>query len=101
MISDEVLNKFKQRMRINYDTDDDNLRSMLERSFIVVSQLCGAFDLNSDEPLDVYGTFLTLEHARYTFNDDVEFFIENFQSDLQNLAYGLKGREVNEEQNGV
>lgn len=88
MVSDELLNQFKRKMRINYDIDDDNLREILTRSLTAIKANCGDFDVESDE----YGRFLVLEHARYTFNDDVEFFMGNFAQDLNSYAFELQKR---------
>lgn len=90
MVSDDLLNAFKRKMRITYDIDDDNLRETLGRSLAVIKANCGNFDVDSDD----YGRFLVLEHARYSINDDAEFFMENFAQDLNSYAFELKKKEV-------
>lgn len=90
MISEDILKAFKQRMRISYDIDDDNLRELLTRSYQVIESNCGKFDIEQDH----YGKFLVFEHARYAFNDDVEFFMENFHDDMASFAFKLKKEAV-------
>lgn len=90
MVSDDLLNDFKRKMRITYDIDDDNLRAILERSLVVITSTCGDFDVEQEK----YGRFLVLEHARYSFNEDAEFFMENFKHDLKLFAFELKKKEV-------
>lgn len=93
MVSDELLKDFKRKMRITYDIDDDNLRAILERSLAVIIANCGDFDVDKDK----YGRFLVLEHARYSFNDDSEFFMQNFHGDLAAFSYMLRGSELEDE----
>lgn len=90
MVSDNLLKAFKQRMRIDYDIDDENLREMLERSFNVIKSNCGEFDVESNE----YGKLLVIEHARYAFNDDTEFFMSNFADDLASFAFSLRKEAI-------
>lgn len=85
MITDDILKQFKQRMRITFDSDDENLRALLERSYSIIVSNCGDFDL--DNPI---GKHLTFEHARYTLNDDSEFFFGNFQHDLSSFSLDLR-----------
>lgn len=89
MITKEVLEEFKKRMRIDYDIDDDNLTSLLERSYSVIKMNCGEFDFDNKN-----GKFLVFEHARYSFNDDVEFFLSNFANDMASFAFSLRKQEV-------
>lgn len=92
-ISDNILNLFKKKMHITYDIDDDNLRGLLERSLAVIIANCGNFDVETNK----YGQHLVLEHARYSFNDDSEFFMSNFHDDLAAFSFMLKGEEINNE----
>lgn len=97
MITDDILKQFKQRMRITFDCDDDNLRALLERSYSIIKANCGNFDLSND-----FGKFLVFEHSRYTLNDDSEFFMENFQYDLKSFSYELrKGELLNESETDI
>lgn len=84
MIPNELLDEFKRRMHIVYDIDDENLKSILENSYAILQDMCGSFDLTN-----VRGKFLVMEHARYTYNDDAEFFFENFAHDLNEFAINL------------
>ena len=44
-MNDSLLKLFKQRMRIGYDTDDENLKAILESSVSAVKNLVGSDDL--------------------------------------------------------
>lgn len=84
MITSEVVEQFKKRMRIYHSTEDDSLEDILESSFIVVQNLCGEFDIDNPE-----GRELVFERARYVYWDSVEFFEENFQSRIHSFGYTL------------
>lgn len=85
MITEEIITAFKQRMRIYHDTEDASLESMLESSFLVVKNLCGDFDINSDAE----GRELVFERTRYVYHDSVEFFEQNFRSRIHSYGYQL------------
>lgn len=84
MITEEILNEFKQRMKIDYDIDDDNLLSILNNAYAVLQDMCGDFDLSN-----IRGKFLTMEYARYIYSDNAEFFFENFSHDINEFAVNL------------
>lgn len=90
---ESLLAEFKKRMHITFDIDDDNLKGLLKRSFFAIKSWCGEFDLDTNE----YGKMLVIEHARYAFNEDTEFFIENFKEDLQSFSYELAKGETDGE----
>lgn len=89
IITSDVVEQFKKRMRIYHDTEDDSLADILESSFIVVKNLCGEFDMKNPE-----GRELVFERARYVYWDSVEFFEENFQKRIHSFGYTLAFEEV-------
>ena len=89
-IDDALLQEFKRRMRISYDLDDENLRDILSSSYAMIQSLCGRFDYKEDR----IGRTLTLECARYIYNDDTEFFQSNFKKDIQNFSIVNKKKEL-------
>ena len=74
---DSLLKLFKQRMRIGYDTDDENLKAILESSVSAIEKLTG-----SDDIYDPTIRELVIERSRYAYNDSLEFFYDNFINDL-------------------
>lgn len=77
MNKEALLQLFKQRMRISYDTDDENLEAILESSVSAVKNLVGSDDLTDPTIRE-----LVIERSRYAFNDSLEFFYDNFINDL-------------------
>lgn len=85
MISDEVLEKFKDRMRITHSIEDDNLREILSSSYESVKYSCGDFDISKN----MRGRELVFERSRYVYNDSLEFFEDNFLSEIMSLGIEL------------
>lgn len=89
MITQEITDQFKKRMRIYHKSEDGFLRGILESSFIVVKNLCGEFDITENAE----GRELVFERARYLYHDQVEFFEQNFQSRIHSFGYTLAFEE--------
>ena len=87
MISDEVLKEFKSRMRISHSIEDDNIKNILEMSYEDLKNRCGDFDI--DEYLR--GRELVFERSRYVYNDSLEFFEDNFLSEITSIGIELVG----------
>jgi hypothetical protein len=81
VISDEILQQFKDRMRLG-DEEDDNLRRILFASNQALIKVCGNYDLNTDEVFKE----LIFERARYVYNDALEYFNQNFLSQINSLS---------------
>ena len=77
MNKEALLQLFKQRMRISYDTDDENLKAILDSSVSAIGKLTGSEDVS-----DPMIRELVIERSRYVFNDSLEFFYDNFINDL-------------------
>ena len=82
-----LLIPFKERMRIFHSGEDANLSRILESSQMVITRLVGSGNIHDHQIKE-----LILERARYVYNDQVEFFYENFKSDI--LALSLNGIEM-------
>src|SRR5699024_12550757 len=93
MISDEVLKEFKSRMRISHSIEDDNIKNILEMSYEDLKNRCGDFDI--DEYLR--GRELVFERSRYVYNDSLEFFEDNFLSEITSIGLELVGDTRSEE----
>ncbi|EOO78342.1 MULTISPECIES: hypothetical protein [Bacillus cereus group] len=81
VISNEILQQFKDRMRLG-DEEDDNLRRILFASNQALIKVCGNYDLNTDEVFKE----LIFERARYVYNDALEYFNQNFLSQINSLS---------------
>lgn len=81
---EKLLNAFKVRMRILHDKEDDNLKSILNGSKASIKRLCGSDDITNDSIKE-----LIIERSRYVYNDQVEFFYGNFQSELMGVSLEL------------
>lgn len=88
-ISDDTLKEFKDRMRLG-DSEDGNLKRILIASEIALSKVCGAYDIELDEDFKE----LVFERARYVYNDALEFFAQNFLTEINNLAIGKALDEI-------
>ena len=80
-ITDSFVNDFKERMRIG-DYEDDNLKRILEASEQDLLSKCGDYNIESDFVFRE----LVYERARYVYNDALEFFYANFQSQINALG---------------
>lgn len=80
-ITDSFVNDFKERMRIG-DYEDDNLKRILEASEQDLLSKCGGYNIESDFVFRE----LVFERARYVYNDALEFFNANFQSQINALG---------------
>lgn len=88
-ITPELLQAFKDRMHISHDGEDDNLEELLSFSCAYVESKCGSFDLASKASLDVRAKELVLERTRYAYNDAVEYFEDNFLSEINSLGMDM------------
>lgn len=83
MILEKILKEFKGRMKIMHDSEDDNLKRLLSSSLLAIKRDCGDFDISENEA----GKELVFERARYAYNDSLEFFTDNFLTDI--IAFSI------------
>ena len=81
VISNEILQQFKDRMRLG-DDEDDNLRRILFASNKALIKDCGSYDINKDETFKE----LVFERSRYVYNDALEYFPENFLTEINSFG---------------
>ncbi|MED0970070.1 hypothetical protein [Bacillus paramycoides] len=81
IISDEILQQFKDRMHLG-DDEDDNLRRILFASNKALIKDCGSYDINEDETFKE----LVFERSRYVYNDALEYFTENFLTEINSFG---------------
>ncbi|OJG33622.1 hypothetical protein RT42_GL001892 [Enterococcus cecorum DSM 20682 = ATCC 43198] len=95
-MNDSLLTLFKQRMRIGYDTDDENLKAILESSVSAIEKLTG-----SDNLTDPAIRELVIERSRYVYNDSLEFFYDNFINDLGTASIANLKKAVTDDEANV
>lgn len=101
MVTDELLKQFKDRMHISHSSEDSNLKQLLSFSIAFIEDTCGKFAIDGDTNLDKRARELVLERARYAYNDAVEYFDENFLSDITSLGLDMAYAQEGFENEGV
>ena len=89
VISNEILQQFKDRMHLG-DDEDDNLKRILSTSNKALLRVCGDYDLNNDEEFKE----LVFERSRYVYNDALEYFDKNFLSQINSLGIDKALEEI-------
>nr|WP_025710297.1 hypothetical protein [Bacillus cereus] len=89
VISDVILQEFKDRMHLG-DEEDDNLKRILSTSNKALVRVCGDYDLNKDEEFKE----LVFERSRYVYNDALEYFDKNFLSQINSLGIDKALEEI-------
>ncbi|UOB80775.1 hypothetical protein MQW34_09450 [Bacillus sp. ZJS3] len=89
VISNEILQQFKDRMHLG-DDEDDNLKRILSISNKSLLRICGDYDLNNDEEFKE----LVFERSRYVYNDALEYFDKNFLSQINSLGIDKALEEI-------
>lgn len=92
MVTEELLTEFKERMHITHGAEDSNLKRLLSFSIADLQEKCGQFVVEENERAKE----LVFERSRYAYNDALEFFDDNFLSQLNSLglSLALKAGEV-------
>lgn len=85
MVTDELLTEFKERMRITHKSEDDNLKRLLSFSIADINAKCGDFEIEAN----LRAKELVFERTRYVYNDALEFFEDNFLSEITSLGLSL------------
>lgn len=101
MVTLELLQEFKERMHISHNGEDDNLKRLLSFSIAFVEDKCGDFDIEGEKNIDIRAKELVIERTRYSYNDAVEYFDDNFQSDILSLSLDMVFAKEGEEIEGV
>lgn len=93
MITDDLLEEFKNRMHIFHDGEDDNLKQLLSFSIAFVESKIGKFDIEKH----IKAKELIFERTRYAYNDALEYFEDNFLSEIISLSLEMAGDDDVEE----
>jgi len=97
LVTDELLEEFKDRMHISNKAEDSNLKRLLSFSVAFVEDKCGEFDIEGNENSDKRARELVLERTRYAYNEALEYFEDNFLSEILSLGFALAGDYDEEE----
>ncbi|MCA1058114.1 phage gp6-like head-tail connector protein [Rossellomorea aquimaris] len=95
-ITDELLKKFKDKMHITHSSEDDNLKELLSFSIVAIRSNCGEFVVEGTTDIDIRARELVLERTRYLYNDAIEYFEDNFSSELNSLGLSIALKEGDE-----
>lgn len=95
---DEMLDELKHHLRITWYDEDEELEALLLRGQSAFKRLFGVDVDYSDEGL-AYIKELLYNWCRYARNNSLEYFQQNFQSEINTIAFSLaaKEREANDE----
>ena len=98
MVTDKILEEFKERMHISHSSEDDNLKRLLSFSLLEIKASCGEFDIDGEKPIDIRAKALVFERTRYAYNDALEYFEDNFLSEINRLAIDIELERMKNEE---
>ncbi|MED3650612.1 phage gp6-like head-tail connector protein [Heyndrickxia sporothermodurans] len=75
-------------MHISHN-EDSNLKQLLSFSITAIKSSCGEFDIYGEKNTDIRGKELVFERTRYAYNDALEYFEDNFLSEITSLGLSL------------
>lgn len=81
-ITEEHVKKFKSKMNIYHSRKDSEIKDILESSYLFIKDKCGDFSMDEYS----LGVDLVYNRARYSYNEALEFFDENFMSMVTQFA---------------
>jgi len=80
-----LLDEVKSRLRISHTSEDYNLEFLVKSSIDDLTKKCGVFDIETN----YQAKELVFERVRYAYNDSIEFFNDNFLSQINSLSINL------------
>lgn len=92
-ITPQLLEAFKERMHISHDAEDENLKRHLRNSAAAIRRMVGAVDIETNYEAQE----LVFERARYSYNDSLEYFEDNFVGEITALSLTLLPEVVEDE----
>ena len=84
-ITDTLLQEFKGRMHFTHKGEDNNLKELLSFSIDDITEKCGSFDIEKNKRAKE----LVFERTRYAYNDALEYFDKNFQSQINSVGFSI------------
>lgn len=93
-VTTDVVEEFKDRMHITHSAEDSHLKKMLSLSVSALQLVCGDFDIEESQ----LAKELVFERTRYAYNDALEYFEDNFLSQINGLGLSLAFKEGEEDE---
>ncbi|EGQ0314116.1 phage gp6-like head-tail connector protein [Staphylococcus pseudintermedius] len=93
MITQNHVNEMKRRLKIFHTFEDEHIKDLIKQSYADIERRCQSFDIDNNE----VGKELVYERVRYAYNDSLEYFNENFLSQITSFALSNM-KEVDYEQ---
>ncbi|UII58677.1 phage gp6-like head-tail connector protein (plasmid) [Cytobacillus spongiae] len=69
--------------------EDDNLKRLLSFSIVAIKSSCGSFEVYGETDIDLQAKELVFERTRYVYNDALEYFNDNFLSEINSLGLDI------------
>ncbi|GAB3797353.1 phage gp6-like head-tail connector protein [Virgibacillus kimchii] len=91
MVTDELLEEFKGRFNFSHNSQDGDFKKLLSYSIDYIRHKCGEFKIDGDKHTDKLARELVFERTRYAYNDALEYFEENFKSEIFSLGIEMAG----------
>lgn len=85
-------------MHITHSGEDDNLERLLSFSVSALKSDCGPFDINGTTDIDNQAKELVFERTRYVYNDALEYFEDNFLSEITGLGMDIEMERMKNEE---
>lgn len=82
MINQKQVDEMKRRLKIFHTFEDEHIQSLLEQSYEDIQFRCQKFVIDKN----LRGAELVYERTRYAYNDVLEYFNENFLSQIISFA---------------
>lgn len=78
----ELIDEVKEELRISWDTEDMRISKMIERAMNYLNNLVGT---ELDYTLQDDVKELLLNYCRYSYNNALEYFLENFSMEITRI----------------
>ncbi|MGD6873014.1 phage gp6-like head-tail connector protein [Sutcliffiella horikoshii] len=95
-VTDQLLQEFKERMHISHD-EDNNLKRLLSFSMAYVKSKVKNIDIETN----LQAKELVIERTRYAYNDTLEYFENNFISQINSLILEAAMDEMEENEDAT
>lgn len=95
MIATDHVAEMKRRLKIFHTFEDDHIESLLTQSYADIQYRCGVFEMDDSDR----GAELVYERTRYAYNDALEFFNDNFLTNVTSFA--IENTGVGEDDSAV
>lgn len=88
---EKLLTDFKNSMHISHKSEDGSLKELLSYSIAYVEDKCGNFEIDGESNYDKRARELVINRTRYAYNEALEYFEDNFLSEIISLGIDIVG----------